>query len=297
MVQEKENVDVLLSTSGREITISRVLRAPIELVWEVWTKPEHIKNWWGPNGFTNTIHQMDVKPGGEWNFIMHGPDGTDYQNKSVFKEIIKHKKIVYDHISGPKFRATIEFEKQNDKTFIKWNMLFESKEEFVQVIKTFKADEGLKQNVDKLDAYLEKGIAVVIERIFNASVEKVWKAITDLDQMKQWYFPQLEAFKPEVGFETQFNVHHEGRDYFHIWKIKEIIPLKKISIEWKYKGYPGNSLVNFELFPDGNKTKLVLTHEKIETFIPEKYPELAKKNFTEGWTQFMDKGLKEFLEK
>jgi uncharacterized protein YndB with AHSA1/START domain len=88
-------------TADREISISRLLHAPIELVWEVWTRPEHIKNWWGPNGFTNTITKMEVKLNGEWNLVMHGPDGTDYKNKSVFKEIIKHKKIVYKHISAP----------------------------------------------------------------------------------------------------------------------------------------------------------------------------------------------------
>jgi uncharacterized protein YndB with AHSA1/START domain len=142
-----------------------------------------------------------------------------------------------------------------------------------------------------------KETPLVIERTFNAPVEKVWKAITDIDQMKLWYFPQLEQFKPEAGFETQFNVHHEGKDYLHIWKIKEAIPLKKISVEWKYGGYPGNSLVNFELFPERNKTKLVLTHDKIETFIPGKHPELAKENFLQGWTEFMDKGLKDFLER
>ncbi|HKB45981.1 MAG TPA: SRPBCC domain-containing protein [Chitinophagaceae bacterium] len=71
---------------------------------------------------------------------------------------------------------------------------------------------------------------LVFERIFNAPAEKVWKALTDLNQMKQWYFPQLENFKPEEGFETQFNVHNEGKDYLHIWKIKKVIPLKKIPL-------------------------------------------------------------------
>ena len=83
------------STADRELLITRTLNAPIELVWEAWTNPEHLAKWWGPNGFTNSISKMDMKPGGEWNLIMHGPDGTDYKNKSIFKEIIKHKKIVY----------------------------------------------------------------------------------------------------------------------------------------------------------------------------------------------------------
>lgn len=144
------------TTQDRMLSISRVLNAPIELVWKVWTEPEHIKNWWGPNGFTNTIFKMDMRPGGEWNLIMHGPDGTNYKNKSVFKEIIKHRKIVYEHISGPHFTATIEFEGQGQKTFLKWEMLFDSKEEFIRTVKTFKADEGLKQNLEKLGAYLDE---------------------------------------------------------------------------------------------------------------------------------------------
>lgn len=142
------------STADRELRLSRKLNAPIDLVWEVWTQPEHIANWWGPNGFTNTIHKMDLKPGGEWDLVMHGPDGTNYKNKSIFKEIILHKKLVYEHITGPKFVATVEFQAQGDQTFITWHMLFESAEEFIQTVKTFKADEGLKQNVEKLNVYL-----------------------------------------------------------------------------------------------------------------------------------------------
>ena len=148
MANQKSN------TADREIRLSRLVSAPIDLVWEVWTDPEHIKEWWGPNGFTNTINKMDVRENGEWDLVMHGPDGTDYKNKSVFKKIIKHKKIVYEHISSPKFLATISFEAQGEKTLIDWHMLFETKEQFIQVVKTFKADEGLRQNMEKLNHYL-----------------------------------------------------------------------------------------------------------------------------------------------
>ena len=144
------------STKDRELLLSRILNAPISLVWEVWTDPEHIVNWWGPNGFTNTIHVMDLRPGGEWNLVMHGPDGTDYKNRSVFKEIIPLKRIVYEHVTSPKFIATIEFEEQGATTAITWHMLFETAEQFIQVVKTFKADEGLKQNLEKLEGYLGK---------------------------------------------------------------------------------------------------------------------------------------------
>lgn len=142
----------------REIRISRLLNAPVSLVWEVWTDPEHIKNWWGPNGFTNTITRMDIEPNGEWDLIMHGPDGTDYKNKSIFREVIKEKKLVYEHASHPKFIATIEFESRGSKTLLNWQMLFASKEDLIKVVKAFKADEGLQQNIEKLAAYLQAKI-------------------------------------------------------------------------------------------------------------------------------------------
>ena len=150
MRNEKSN------TVGRELNISRLLNAPIELVWEVWTNPEHIKNWWGPNGFTNTISKMEVEKGGAWDLVMHGPDGTDYENKSVFKEIVKHKRIVYEHISYPRILATIDFESRGDTTFINWHMLFDSREEFIEVVSKHKAFEGLKQNIEKLSEYLQQ---------------------------------------------------------------------------------------------------------------------------------------------
>ena len=145
-----------VDTADRELIITRTLNAPVDLVWKVWTNAEHIKNWWGPNGFTNTIHKMEVKTGGEWDFVMHGPDGTDYKNKSIFREIVKNERIVYEHISGPHFMATVTFSPEGNKTFIKWHMLFDSAEQFEQVVKTFKADQGLKQNIEKLEKYLQE---------------------------------------------------------------------------------------------------------------------------------------------
>ncbi|MCW3126007.1 MAG: polyketide cyclase [Bacteroidetes bacterium] len=143
-------------TKDRELTITRLIDAPRELVWLVWTDPDHIRNWWGPTGFTNTIATMNVKPGGIWEFVMHSPDGTDFKNKSIYKEVVKPERIVFDHISNPKFTATITFTAQGEKTFLTWNMLFESKEQFEQVVRTFKADEGLKQNIVKLEHYLSQ---------------------------------------------------------------------------------------------------------------------------------------------
>lgn len=142
-------------TLNRELNISRLINAPRELVWEAFTNPGHIKNWWGPNGFTNTIFKMEFKKDGEWEFIMHGPDGTDYKNKNIFKEIIKPEKIVFEHISAPKHITTILFIEEEKRTLLKWHMLFQSAEQLEQVIRTFKADEGLKQNINRLEDYLK----------------------------------------------------------------------------------------------------------------------------------------------
>ena len=136
--------------------------------------------------------------------------------------------------------------------------------------------------------------AVVIERTFNAPVERVWKALTDVEQMRQWYF-DLKEFKPEVGFEFQFVVEHEGTTYDHRCKITEVAPQKKLAYTWRYEGHEGDSLVTFELFADGDKTRLKLTHEGLETF--PKTPAYARENFEKGWTEIIRSELKQFVEK
>jgi uncharacterized protein YndB with AHSA1/START domain len=148
MLNVKDNI------AERALIFSRLLDAPVKLVWKVWTSPEHIKLWWGPDGFTNTINKMDVKPGGEWDLIMHGPDGKDHVIKSVFVEIVKYKKIVYKQFTDFKCIATIEFESRGEQTLLRWQMLFESKEYLIQVAKTNGVDEGLKQTAERLIDYL-----------------------------------------------------------------------------------------------------------------------------------------------
>jgi uncharacterized protein YndB with AHSA1/START domain len=135
--------------------------------------------------------------------------------------------------------------------------------------------------------------AIVMERTFNAPDGKVWQALTDVDQMRQCYF-DLKEFRPEVGFEFEFVVEHEGNSYHHLCKVTEVIPQKKIAYTWRYKGESGNSLVTFELFGEGEKTRLRLTHEGIESF--PKTPAYARKNFEAGWTAIIGSELKRFVE-
>ncbi len=135
-----------------------------------------------------------------------------------------------------------------------------------------------------------------IERLYNVPSSKVWKAITDKDQMKQWYF-DIADFKPELGFEFTFSGKgHKGEDYLHLCKITDVVDGKKIAYSWRYDGYEGNSVVIFELFEEGNNTRLKLTHEGLDSF-PKNNPDFAKESFIEGWTYLTGIALMEFVKK
>lgn len=133
---------------------------------------------------------------------------------------------------------------------------------------------------------------LVIERVLQAPVSRVWRAITDKDEMHQWYF-KLSDFSPVVGFEFQFEGKNEGRTFMHLCKITEVVSEKKLQYSWRYLGHEGISYVTFELFPEGDKTRLKLTHEGLESF-----PDTAdfrRSNFVAGWTALIGDRLPSYL--
>ena len=134
----------------------------------------------------------------------------------------------------------------------------------------------------------------VIERTYDAPIAKVWKAITDKNEMKKWYF-DLAAFKAEVGFEFQFLGGSEEKKYLHLCKVTDVVPGKKITYSWRYDGYEGISYVTFELFDENDKTRLKLTHEGLETF-PNDNVDFAKTSFAAGWTYIVGTSLKQYVE-
>lgn len=137
---------------------------------------------------------------------------------------------------------------------------------------------------------------VIIEQTYQSKAEIVWKAITDREAMKQWYF-EFQEFVPEVGFEFKFwGGPAKDRQYLHLCKIIEVIPEQKLSYSWLYDGYEGNTVVTFELFAEENQTRLKLTHEVIMPF-PVSNPDFARENFVEGWNWLIGTSLKEFLNK
>lgn len=177
------------TTAGPELVVSRSLRAPRELVYRAWTNPRHIVQWWGPNGFTTTMIEMDVRVGGLWRFIMHGPDGTDYPNRNVYVEIVPNQRLVFRHAwaqegwaqegwdqegsnkegwnkegrekegadepgaPGP-FLHTVTFDETPDGTNLTMRMVFPSAQERDEIALKFGAVEGANQTLARLDAYL-----------------------------------------------------------------------------------------------------------------------------------------------
>jgi uncharacterized protein YndB with AHSA1/START domain len=147
------------SQPERQILIERILDAPRELVWKAWTDPAHLAQWWGPTGFTTTIEQMDVRPGGAFKQVMHGPDGTDYPHSSVFVEVVKPERIVYTLEGGRagdtaiRFEATWTFEALGEKTRVTIDMVFSSAADRDRVVKDHGAIEGGHQTLQRLAQY------------------------------------------------------------------------------------------------------------------------------------------------
>lgn len=155
-----EKIKNTTDTSNREMLVTREFDAPRKLVFDAWTEPEKIGQWWGPDGFTTTTFEMDFRPGGTWKFIMHGPDGTDYDNRIVYTEIKRPELIKYDHYGHldkdgdpPHFKSTILFDEVEDKTKITMRALFPTKEARDKTVE-FGAIEGANQTLSRLAQFL-----------------------------------------------------------------------------------------------------------------------------------------------
>ncbi|MGC3991968.1 MAG: SRPBCC family protein [Chthoniobacteraceae bacterium] len=285
---------------GREFTIIREFDAPRELVWKACTDAAHLAQWWGPKGFSNPICEWDPVPGGRIYVVMRGPNGEDYPMGGEFREIVAPEKLVT--VTGAmgadgallfEILHTMTLTEEQGKT--KLTM-------FSRVISTTPGAEryiggfemGMTMTLERLGEHLgQKTEPFIIERTFDAPVEKVWSAISDREQMKHWYF-ELEAFRAEEGTEFEFTVEHEGMTFRHRCTVMEVIPQKRLAYTWRYEGHPGDSLVSFDLIAEGAKTRLKLTHVGLESFPAT--PQFARANFMRGWTHLVGTDLKEFVE-
>ena len=135
---------------------------------------------------------------------------------------------------------------------------------------------------------------VVVEEVFDSSINQVWEAITDKDKMVKWFFDNIPDFKPEVGFKVSFNVNSGERDFLHLWEIIEVIPIKKIKYNWKYQDYKGDSNLTMELKEENGKTKITVTSEVLESF-DDSIPEFKRESCIGGWNYFIKESLKNYL--
>jgi uncharacterized protein YndB with AHSA1/START domain len=186
------------------MVISRLIDAPREVVFKVWTSRDHVDQWWGPDGFSTTTHEMDVRPGGTWRYVMHGPDGTDYPNRIDYREVVEPERLVYDHSGDSpddptRFQTTVTFEDRDGKTELTMRVLFETAALRDQVIREHGAVEGARQTLAHLAGHVENTVIatdeeLIIVRTFDAPRELVFKCWTEPEHFVRWWGPQ--------GFET-----------------------------------------------------------------------------------------------
>lgn len=149
------NTEIIFTTPDCKIVSSRIVNASRELVYRAWTEPDHLKNWWGPKGFTNTFNEFDLRVGGKWSFIMHGPDKGNYVNECEFIKIDKPSLIAWKRISKPLFQVVAIFEEVSaGKTKIVFKQIFNSAEECSK-LKKYVVDKN-EENFDRLENELLK---------------------------------------------------------------------------------------------------------------------------------------------
>lgn len=185
------------NTKDREIIVSRIVNAPRELVWKVWTNPEHLDKWWGPNGFNNETHSMEFKVGGSWRYTMHSAEQGNFDNKVVYEKIEEPSMLVYTlsddkEVPDIKFSVTVTFEDYDGKTKVTQHSVFPNAEVLRKVVEEFGALEGAKQHFNNMELYVAmvQGFkSLVYTREYDAPRQLVWDALTQAEHLKHWWGP------------------------------------------------------------------------------------------------------------
>jgi uncharacterized protein YndB with AHSA1/START domain len=302
---------------SNEIRITRIFDAPVHAVWDAWTDPRQVAQWWGPRGFTLTTHSKDLKPGGSWSYTMHGPDGVDYPNKTLYLEVEKYSKLVYDHGGNddrpPLFRVTVFFSEAEGKTRMEMSMTLPTPEAAEETRKFIKKAGG-DSTWDRLAEYLEKESSgkdeFVINRSFDAPIEVMFEMWTNPRHFSQWLAPtgfQMEFIKSDIKpggntlyFMTGGDVKFYGRaEYLKIEKPGHIVYTQqfcdeneKVSRHPMAPTWPETMLTTVRLTEEGaDRTRVTVTwephgattREELDTFIK------SKGGMTQGWTGSFDK--------
>jgi uncharacterized protein YndB with AHSA1/START domain len=302
---------------SNEIRITRIYDAPVQAVWDAWTDPDQVAKWWGPRGFTITTHSKDLRPGGHWNYTMHGPDGVDFPNKTKYLAVETNAKLVYDHGGNDEqaslFRVTVLFSETGGKTTMEMSMTMptpEAAEETRKIIKKF----GGNSTWDRLAEYLAKESndkeQFVINRTFDAPLDLMFQMWTDPKHFSRWLAPtgfEMQFIRSDIKpggstfyFMTGGGMKMYGRaEYLKIQKPDLLVYTQqfcdeneKISRHPMASTWPETMLTTVKLAAEGpEQTRVTVTwepygattREELETFIK------AKAGMTQGWTGSFDK--------
>ena len=304
-------------TKSHVISITRVYDAPLQAVWEAWTEPEEVAQWWGPRGFTLTTHSHDLRTGGHWHYTMHGPDGTDYENTTQYLEVVPQQRMVYDHGGHkdrpPLFRVTALFTERNGRTQLDMSMAFATPEVAAEM-RGFIRKAGGEGTWDRLAEYLGKRIAgkeqFFIARSFDAPIETVYEMWADPAHLAQWMPPTGATMRfiraePRVGGTSLYAMSfangptmHGRVKYLAFEKNSRIVYTQQFCDENEqvirppfFKDWPMAMLTTVELAAEGpDRTRVTVrwepqdaTEADIAEFVRQ------RGSMTGGWTGSFDK--------
>ena len=299
------------------IHISRIYDAPVAIVWDAWTDLEQVAQWWGPRGFTITTHSKDLRVGGIWHYTMHGPDGTDYPNKTKYYDVVEKSRLVYDHGGyddrAPLFRVTADFKENQGKTRMDLTFTFATPEVAIEMGLFIKAAGG-NATWDRLAEFLSHEIAqrevFVINRSFDAPIDLVFSMWSDPQHLATWLAPtgsNMTFYKSDIreGGETFYSMMNDqyilyGRtNYLEIKKPTRMVYTQQFCDKDQNMArhpmaptWPETMLTTVEFnseFDGGTRVTVTwevygeCSREELETFVQ------ARGGMTQGWTGSFDK--------
>lgn len=299
--------------ADREILASRLLDAPRDLVWSAWTDVRHLEQWWGPFGFTTTTRGVEIRPGGEWRFVMHGPDGTDYENRITFLEVEAPTRLVYKHggegeTESIHFDVQVDFADEGGKTRLTMRMRFPSNAARDFVIEKHGAFEGLKECMERLRDHVAMQDAFVISRTFDAPLALVWKAHTETGHLEKWWGPKgFGMVKATLDLRPGGLFHYGlrtpgGQEMWGRFVFREVIPMRRLVYVVSFSDpeggvtrHPGSAdwpleVLNTTTFAEaGGKTTLTLRGAPVNATASE------RRTFKDGYKS-MEGGFKGTLD-
>lgn len=307
------------------IDITRIYDAPVKTVWEAWTDPKQVGNWWGPRGFTITTHKHDLRTGGTWDYTMHGPDGVDWPNKTKYLEVEKYSRMVYDHggndIKAPMFRVTVQFTDIKGKTKMQMSMALPTVEAAEETRKIIKKAGG-NSTWDRLAEYIDKEVSgkerFVINRSFDAPLATVFEVWTNPEHFAKWLAPtgmNMEFIRAEIKpGGSSFYSMGDGKtfkmyghvDYVEISKPNRIVYTQqfcdeneKIARHPMAPDWPATMLTVVTLTEEGpDRTRVTVQWEPHGAVTPAELECFLKGRggMTQGWTGSFDK-MEDYLAK